>query len=65
MRPAFAAKVARCVDLFCKPPWSNVKAGKYAAMLPLAAVEVSQQQWQARLLSPLYHWHEPSIHRVA
>ena len=27
------------MEVFCRPAWSNVKAGKYAAMLPLAAMD--------------------------
>ena len=48
MRPVVARKVARCISMLTLMPGLNVRAAKWAAMLALAAVEATPQQWQVR-----------------
>ena len=48
VRQKFGQKVARCVEVFCRPAWGNVRAGKYAAMLPLAAMDPLHESQQVR-----------------
>ena len=51
VRQRFGQKVARCVEVFCRPSWSNVRAGKYAAMLPLAAMDPLPESQQVHMLA--------------
>ena len=38
------------MEVFCRPAWGNVRAGKYAAMLPLAAMDPLPESQRVRCL---------------